>query len=432
MRSKTRTAIALLLAAIVPAASAVASGVERHVLSNGMPVLVERLPDSRVVSVGIIVDAGTKRDPRGLEGLAWITAEALGHGSTQLDGDGMSELMESEAVEVRLGAVRDMAYAGARTGASGFEAAVGILRAMLVEPALTEESILSEVERARKTVADQEKVSFDHTYSRLLALLLGDHPYQHSVGTRRGLEALTRKAVTEFHARHYTADNSVVAIVGDVRDGFVDILEEQFADYPRGSKPLPPIPGPPTARGEKRTFHMEAETGRAQIGFVAPAAGEPDNAAVSVIESILGIGSRSRFKEAFGGQDCDICGAFYHPMLNAGWFVAHASGDDPIGALARIQSEIERLKTEPVPEEELTAAKSRLVGIMSLRSELGLDRAFLLAWSELAGLGPAYHDELKARVRRVDADDVMRAARKHLTKGAAVIMLPGRPRGTGV
>jgi len=433
MRSAARALTAVLCVALFLVPVCVLGGeIERRSLPNGVPVVVELRPGSPVVSVGVVVDAGTKRDPAGLEGLSRVTIEALAQGAESIPDSEMAVLRGRGGLDFRHGATRDIAFLGVRAAKPRFEDALRILSALLIEPRFAQDAVLSEIEAARAAVVSDEKKGFERTYSQVLSLLLGDHPYRHSVGTRRGLEALTREAVVDFHRRHYTTGNTVISIVGDVGDGHLDLLSDAFADYPRSPTPPPDVREP--ERGDYRMFEfrMDAGSGQAQRGFLVPGAGEGDAAALSVIESLLGRLRKGRIHASIGAWDCGSCGAFNHLLVDGGWFVIHAESEDPENALERIESEIERLKTEPVPPDELSVAKWRLKGLAAIESELGLDRGLALGWSELAGIGASYPDEMMEKVEAVDADDVMRVARRHLVGGAAVIMMPGKPRGRGI
>jgi zinc protease len=90
-----------------------------------------------------------------------------------------------------------------------------------------------------------------------------------------------------------------------------------------------------------------------------------------------------------------------------------------------IDEEIERIKTEPVPAEELERAKEVCATTNAVyRKQTDRDMAAIAAGGELAGLGYDYMDDYVERINALTAEDVMAVADKYLVNPVIVIASP--------
>ena len=89
--------------------------------------------------------------------------------------------------------------------------------------------------------------------------------------------------------------------------------------------------------------------------------------------------------------------------------------------------EIERIRHEPVSDEELSLAVSYLDGVFPIRFETTAAIAGGLANVEIFRLPSDYFDTYRARVRAVSADDVLRVARAHLAPERLQVVVVGPP-----
>ena len=85
--SRARLGRTVLAAAVIVAwwvRPAAALDIQRVTLNNGAVLLVTEQHQLPMISISIAFDAGARRDPKGQEGLAVLTAEALGQGTKEL------------------------------------------------------------------------------------------------------------------------------------------------------------------------------------------------------------------------------------------------------------------------------------------------------------------------------------------------------------
>ncbi len=254
---------------------------------------------------------------------------------------------------------------------------------------------------------------------QFLAAAFTAHPYgQPVVGWPSDLTTFSATDALEFHARYYVPSNMTVAIVGDVKAAETfPIVERYFSRLPAAPKPPPLRTTEPrqiaerqvTLRDPSQPFYIE--------GYHRPGFDDPDDAVYDVLQDLLSSGRTSRLYRSLV-RDKRIAAAtsgfggfpgIKYPGLFA-FFGVPTPGHTPEEIRDAIRAEIERLKTEDVPDAELEMVKTRtranlirrLDSNQGLASQLGWYQARSGDWREL------FRDV--DQVQQVTKEDVKRVA----------------------
>jgi predicted Zn-dependent peptidase len=429
--------IVMVAAALLTALPAQGGDVGRHRLSNGVTVLTMPGEWNRIVAISVMIDAGSKHDPAKLPGLANLTNSMLLQGTTTRTAPELAELMDSAGLSMGVETTRDYATVYVTAIDSEFELALEVIADVLRRPAFDESRLLEAQRIAQESIAERLEDPFTTPLTRVAELIYDDHPYAHDPwGTVKGIERITAAHLVKFHSGRYVGGNTVISIVGNFPEKLaLRRLTELLSDYPDMQTPPADLPSVSMDGAETATVFKDVDESYIVMGFVAPAAGDPDFIAFGVLDVLIGLGSGSRLAEMLGENGAglaDVTGAFCRCGQDASMFVLYASTEDPDGVIDVVESEIDRLSAEPVPDEELRTARNRLIGRHVINGQTNLVRAARLASYELAGLGFDFGDSLLAAVNRVDKDDILRVASEWLTKPATVVVQPGEtapPRG---
>jgi predicted Zn-dependent peptidase len=245
------------------------------------------------------------------------------------------------------------------------------------------------------------------------------HPYhQPVVGYMSDLMSFSREDADQFRRTYYVPGNLVIAIAGDVKPAeVVPIVEKYFGR-------LPAAPAPPTVRTEEpkqiveKTIAMPDKSQPIYLeGYHRPATTDPDDAVYSAISDILSSGRESRLYRSLvrdkkiAAQAAAMSGfpGEKYPNLMV-FFAVPTPGHGNEEVQKAIREEIERIKNEPVTDEELTRVKTRAKAdlIRGLRSNQGIA-------GQLATYQALYGDwrELFHAVEKIDKvtkEDVRRVA----------------------
>ena len=74
----------------------------RHVLPNGIVVLLQRTAFSPAVTISAVVGAGSLYEPEDLPGLAWLCARAIDRGTRTRTAEDVAELLDDRGVTLRV------------------------------------------------------------------------------------------------------------------------------------------------------------------------------------------------------------------------------------------------------------------------------------------------------------------------------------------
>lgn len=430
LRTRLATYALLLFCAwllVVPSRAAVTT----VRLANGITVVAQPNTWNRIVAVCALVEAGSKFDPPDLRGLANITANLLLTGTQTRTAHEIADLTDRSGISLDAVTTEDYAEISVTSMDSQFDTALDVLASVMVRPSFEKGELLEQKRLALGELEGEVDRAFDRTYSRVNELLFGTHPYAYPVvGTRSGVEAISRTDILDFYAERYVSRGTVIAVVGNFSpDDVIKRIASLFADYPDRKPRRPTFPALPPSRPRRSEFFKDVALGYVHVGFLAPSIRENDFASVRVLDGLLGNGVSSRLFLALGEDGAgvaDVAGSFFPGRQEHGRYVIFASTGDVDRALEIVGRQIEAVKSERVSAEDLARAKNRVIGELVVRKQTNHERARVLAWAELLGLGPDYVEAYRGDVERVTAGDVMDAARKYLVNGATVITRPGK------
>lgn len=467
-----------------------------HKLANGLTLVVMERPEAPVFSFFTLVDAGSVQDPKALTGLAHMMEHMAFKGTptigttnwpaeklalekvekafaaynyerkkrTGRDEKKLAELRKAwqDATEEANKYVVDNAFSKVldEQGEVGMNAATSndqtiyfySLPANRIELWAFLESerflhpVMREFYKERDVVAEERRMRTDsQPFGRLaeqfFAASFVAHPYRNPpVGWPADLQNLSATDAELFFHRYYIPSNMTVAVVGDVKAPQVVALVEKYFDrIPSAPRPEESPTTEPPQRAEREVRLLEQSQPIYIEGYHRPDYRDPDDSVYDVISDILSEGRTSRLyrslvrdkKIALAAAGESGAPGIKYPHLFIFEALA-APGHTTQEQAEAIHTEIERLKTEPVSDEELKMVKTReraslirgLGDNSGLAEQLAIYQARFGDWREL-------FRELD-RLDKVTAADVQRVAKQVFTpenRTAAMIstQTPQRP-----
>ncbi|MCL2924077.1 MAG: insulinase family protein [Trichodesmium sp. MAG_R04] len=247
------------------------------------------------------------------------------------------------------------------------------------------------------------------------------HPYGRPIiGYSEEIQNLTRENIQDFFDTYYVPNNLTVGIVGDVNPQEVKKLAKiYFGHYKVKEKP-PKLNIIEPTQTETREVTMELSSQPWYIeGYHRPAVNHPDNVIYNMIASILSDGRTSRLYQSLVEEQqialvargfSGYPGNKYPHLILFYAMTSPNSNIDEVGAA--LQTEIERLKTELVSEQELQRVKTQArAGLLySLDSNMGMASA-LLNYEVKTGSWQNLFKELDA-INAVTREDIQRVAQE--------------------
>jgi predicted Zn-dependent peptidase len=237
----------------------------------------------------------------------------------------------------------------------------------LMESERFKDLVLREFYSERDVVAEERRMYEDNDPDGYMSeefynLAFVLHPYRHSVvGYMEDVQTLTKAKALKFFHTFYVPNNMTAAIVGNVKlEDVRRLAEKYFGDMPRAADPPRQSFIEPTQKGERRVLvRFDAEP-RLQIGYHMPAFPDKDNTVLQVISLILSRGDSSRLRRDLVTNKklavqvyamADDPGERYPALFEVYGLPRHPH--TPGELEAAILEHLERLKSEPVTQEEL-------------------------------------------------------------------------------
>ena len=299
--------------------------------------------------------------------------------------------------------------------------------------------------KERDVVFEERRMRIESSpFGRLLEQFLSAsfmaHPYGFGtgIGWPSDLHGFSASDAGEFAKKYYVPSNMVVAIVGDVNPAEAwPIIEKYFGRLPRAEQPneLRTVEPPQTA--ERVVTLRESSQPLYVEGYHRPAVSHPDNATFDVISMLMSSGRTSRlYKSLVRDQKIAAVAAGFsgfpgekYPHLFAFYGVT-TPGHTPDEIATAIRAEIEKIKTEDIPAEELDSVKTRVKAglVRQLASNSGLALQ-LATYQTMHGDWRELFREVE-RLDKVTAADVKRVAAATFIEGnRTVAKIENAPKG---
>lgn len=404
---------------------------------NGMTVLFAPAPVLPMLDVRLIFDAGSARDGEH-GGLARLTSLALAFGTSDMDADTVAERFASVGAQFGASAARDMATLRLRTltEPDWMETALTTMLALLDEPAFPEED-LARARRQTLQIIQRERQEPGAIASRLFfQLAYGDHPYaHHPLGTTESVPGLTRMLVQEFFQDHYTTQNAVLALTGDLSEDAARKFSQRIdAALPKGDRPSN-LPAP-QAPAEPILHHVPFPSEQAHIFMGKPLLrqGDPDRFSLITANHVFGGGGfTSRLFQDVRTKRGLAYSVSSHiqPMAAAGPFLVTMQtgvhqADEALGVL---RDALAAFINKGVTGEELAASRDNIIG----RFPLGLaSNSGIVANLGMIGfynLDLDYLETYTEYVARVTPETAMDAISRRMAADRMVTVVVGGPKG---
>jgi len=347
--------------------------IERHVLENGLRVILSRDPRAPVVAVNLWYDVGSKHEKPGKTGFAHLFEHMMFQGSANVEKGQHFSLVQAAGGTCNASTWLD------RTNyfetLPGHELELGLWleadRMASLLPAMTQEKL----DNQRDVVKNERRWSVDNQPygdwdERIQELVYPDgHPYHHStIGSMEDLSAASLTDVGDFFATWYAPNNAVLTIAGDFEtDAALEMVRRHFGPIPpNAALPAPPDMrvGPRIGSNVRETKADQVPLARVYLAHRSPPFGTDVFDALDVSADILGSGRASRLyaslvREQRLAQDA---GVFVFPIVGGAsmftlWVTARP-GVTPETIETATLAEIDRLASDGPSDADLERVRN--------------------------------------------------------------------------
>ncbi|MBI3323111.1 MAG: insulinase family protein [Candidatus Omnitrophica bacterium] len=408
-------------------------GTEKIVLDNGLRVLLR--PDHRLplLTLQLSLMGGVRHETDANNGISAVVAKMLTRGTRRRDADELAEELKRLGAQAAPFSGRNSLGIALETVSSESPAAVRLLGEMILEPSFSPEELEKQKRLARAALKAQEEDPFSWGIRRLADTLFTVHPYRLDPAGQEGpLSGLRAEDLAHFYRISLDPERMVLSVVGDFqREEMLGLLRDAFGRFRREpGHAAPAVPQEPAlTRLRERIESAPRQEGVLLIGFPGLRVSDPRIPALDLVEAVLSGGAGRLFSEVRERRGLAYTvGGFSVPGVDPGAFVLYAvtSPSDLQKVRQAMLAEVQRIRSGPVPEEELSEAKAGLLGQRRIARQSQGALAAQIAGDELFGLGFDHSERYERQVQAVTPEEVRRAAEEILDPQRCVVVI-GRP-----
>lgn len=396
-----------------------------------VPVFVAEAHSLPVVHLDLVFQGGAylAKTP----GLSDFTARLMRSGGTEgLEPRALDDALDQIAAEVDVAIEDDHALVSATCLASNLARCVELTFDVVRHPRFDAERFRLEQDSWRARVEhrnDDARTVQDRTWR---ALLWGeDHPLGRSA-VEADVDGVDVAAVRALHGAIFHPGNLWIGVSGDTdRAAMEALLEPALSGWERKERAAEP--SPPTQAPSPGFYHVQKEIpqGKVRFGHRLLERDHPDALALEVMNFTLGSGGFvSRITSKVRTEE-----GLAYTARSAVWPGVHQPGElrlwtesksETVALATKLMwAELDRIRTEPVTDQELMTAKAAFRAFFPRKFESRQALLRELIEAERTGLPADHWQTYLARLDAVTKEDVQRVAAEHLKPEQLVLLIVG-------
>lgn len=396
--------------------------IEHWQTSQGSPVFFVASKGLAMVDIQVVFDAGSARDEY-QHGIAALTSALLVSGTKEWNADEIAQRFESVGAQFNTGVSRDMAWLSLRslTAEKWLSKALQTMRLVLSQATFNIADFQREKSRALVGLKHREELPSAIAQIAFLKALYKEHPYAHPTnGVIATVSNLSVENLRDFYQQHYTANNAMVVIVGNMETAQArSTAELLMADLAIG-KQLTKIPAL-SSLTERFTQHIDFPSVQTHIlaGLIGMSREDKDYFSLYVGNHILGgSGLVSQLSEEIREKRGLAYSAYsyFSPWLKKGPFIMglQTRNNQTQQAIHIMQKILKDFVEKGPTEQVLIAAKKNITGGFALRFDSNRKLINYLTMIGFYQLPLDYLEVFQQRVEQVTVTSIKDAFKRRV------------------
>lgn len=394
--------------------------------SNGVQIYTLPTPDFEVVRFSFVFRAGTSVQHKPFAASA--AANMLGEGSNSLTAQQIAEQLDFYGSYFDVNIDRDYVYISFCSLRKFFMPTLEVAREIILNPAFPEHEFDVYCSKRKQNLAiERKKVDMQSRELFASALFGAEHPYGIS-SPEACYDELTREDLIDVYRKLYTATNCFVVCSGQLDDEVMGHIRAMAESLPAGESVDITLPKTTTTHKMRRDIDTALQSS-VRVGRLLFPRNHPDFVGMQVVAAVLGgyFGSRlmQNLREEHGytyGVMAAMVNFDKEGYLAIATQVAREVREE---VLTEIYYEIERLRNELIPEDELQMVKNVMIGeiLRILDGPFGI--ADVTIENIMCGMDNSATEHSVEQIIAITAEQVRDLAAKYLRREDLVEVVVG-------
>jgi predicted Zn-dependent peptidase len=403
--------------------------IRRQKLPNGLTVITEQMQHIRSASIGVWLQTGSRDEDAEWNGISHFIEHMVFKGTKHRTAEEIAREVDSIGGNMDAFTAKECICFNVKVLDEHVPTALDILSDLVLNPIFDN----ADIARERGVIMEEIKMDEDNpdylVHEIFTQNFWKDHPLGKPIlGTKETVKRFDREPILDAYAHRFSPGNIILSAAGNLdHDRFVELVTKHFEHM----KPMkngfhssqPKIVSRITLRNKKALEQVQL-----CIGVPAHPIAHEKRHAGYILNTVLGGGMSSRLFQNIRERQ-GLAYSIYsdlNPYRDTGCLAVYA-GTSLASAAKVVQSvvsEFRKLKTIPVPEDELRRSKAQLKGSLMLSLESSTSRMSNLARQEMYFDRFYDLDELIARIEAVSTEDLTDLANEFFkTESVAVTAL---------
>lgn len=400
---------------------------DRHEASNGAQIYAINCPEYEVVRVSFVFHAGTitQRHPF----TASATANMLAEGTQLYTSQQIAERLDYFGSYFDINIDRDYAYITFCCLSKFFSQTAEVIEQVILHPTFPEREVATyRAKRKQQLSIERRKVETLARENFAHAMFGDNHPYGISYD-ETCYDSLTSEILSEHYKRCYTAERCIVVCSGSISNDVLGCITQITNRLPSAQSTKESAIPPFYTTHQLVVPHPGAVQSSIRMGRMLFARTHQDFIPMQVLSTILGGYFGSRLMQNLREQNGFTYGVF-SAMVNfqqAGYMaIATQVGTEVTEqALEEISREIQRLRQEPIPNDELELVKNIMAGEMMRILDGPFGIADVTTENILCGFDNTHIQHNLERIRQTTPKELQSLAERYLAPEDLVTVVVG-------
>lgn len=385
-------------------------------LSNGIRIAYKKVPTTKIVHCGFVLDIGSRDEKPEQLGLAHFWEHMAFKGTKKRKAFHIINRLESVGGELNAYTTKEKICFYASVLNRYFESALELLKDITFDSVFPEKQI----DKERKVILEEMAMYYDNPEDAIQDefdnVIFRDHPLGTNIlGTDETINSFQRQDFRNFIKENLDTDKIIFACVGNLEEKKVEKLVKKYLDdIPTFQSKKERMPftdyQPKTEQVERPLLQSQCAIGSTAYPVLHPQRYD----FFTLINILGGPGLNSRLNMALREKYGFVYSveASYSPYLDTGLF-AIFFGTEP-GQLERaikiVMREMRKLKEQKLGVLQLQRAKEQLMGQLAMAEENNTSLMLMLGKSLLDLETIPSLEEIYAKIRKIKAEDILAVA----------------------
>lgn len=391
----------------------------KHQLNNGLTLITAPMKETKAVSVLVMVKVGSRYETKEENGISHFLEHMFFKGTSKRP-TSLDISKELDAIGAEFNAFTSEEYTGfyISSSADHFDISLDILSDMLHNSKFDEAEITKEKGVILEELNMYKDIPQKYVQDLAKELLYGNTPLGRTIlGQPHNIKSFKRKDFVNYIKKHYQAQNTIIAIAGNPNgSNWLKTVDQLFGSFPKGAKNVYQKQSESQKKPAVLLHYKKTDQAHLILGFRTINRFDPRRYDLKVMNNLFGgIMSSRLFTEIRENRGLAYyVGSSYWEFDDVGSLIVSAGLDKNRidEAIKVILDEFNKIKNEPISQEELNRSKENIKGRFYLNLEESYAIAEFLADQELLYGDIKDPDEIIKKILAVKPEDIAKLAKE--------------------